>query len=337
MANSKTLKIGLFGFGHLGKIHYKCLQETSFEIAGVYDPNVTSMEMKKYPEIQFALSEDELISKADAVDIVSTTKSHFNLARKSITAGKHVFVEKPITSTLFEAKLLKKMLSDTGLVGQVGHVERYNPAFLAVKEKLKAPKFIEAHRLSQLNPRGNDVSVIMDLMIHDLDLVLDLVDSEVEKVSANGVSIVNATPDIGNARITFKNGCVANITASRVSMKQMRKIRLFQEDAYVSIDFLEKDLQIINLESAQENDDQDESLYIDTFQGRKKLVIHSPVVKPNNAIILELAEFFNCIMNNKEPRVTFEAGYESVKLAVRIEKEMDKNLKKVRKKSGGKQ
>jgi predicted dehydrogenase len=329
MTKANKLRIGLFGLGHLGKIHLSCLRDTPFDIVGVYDPKLSEKMIQDHPDIKCFKSEEDLLKVVDAVDVVTTTSMHFSLVEKAIAAGKHVFVEKPITSSLGEAEVLKKSIEESGLIGQVGHVERYNPAFLAAKDILRAPKFIEAHRLAPLNPRGNDVSVILDLMIHDLDLVLDLVDSKIVGVAANGVSVINSSTDIGNARITFENGCVANVTASRISMKHMRKIRLFQEDAYVSIDFLEKDCQIIYLSPVDDNDSKSEDLIIDTYKGKQKIKFRTPDIQPNNAITQELTEFYSSILSGKQPKVSFAAGYESVKLARIIEQEIEKNLRKV--------
>lgn len=195
--------------------------------------------MDTYP-IQRFQTPQELFAAVDVVDIVTPTTTHFEMAAQAIRAGKHFFIEKPITRTVEEAEELIKLAQEFKVKAQVGHVERFNPALLALEDMELNPMFIEAHRLAVFNPRGTDVSVILDLMIHDLDIVLSIVKSEVKFISASGVAVASETPDIANARIEFENGCVANLTASRISLKQMRKVRLFQKDAYISLDFLEK-------------------------------------------------------------------------------------------------
>ena len=245
-----NLKIGVLGAGHLGKIHLKLLAETEgYELVGFYDPDPKQVEIAKE---QFGISSyssvDDLIDSVDVVDVVTPTLSHYECASKALRKSKHVFIEKPVTNTLEEAESLMKLAMEANVKVQVGHVERFNPAFIAGRPYLTKPMFIESHRLAQFNPRGTDVPVIMDLMIHDLDIILSVVDSSVKRISASGVAVVSKTPDIANARIEFANGCVANITASRISLKNMRKSRFFQHDAYVSIDFLKKKTEIVRLE-----------------------------------------------------------------------------------------
>ncbi|HPK08721.1 MAG TPA: Gfo/Idh/MocA family oxidoreductase [Saprospiraceae bacterium] len=312
------IKIGLVGLGHLGKIHLKCLKNTEFEIVGISDLDVVNgKKIAQENEVQFFESYEELLSLVDAIDIVTPTNTHASLASEAIAAGKHVFIEKPITNNTHEALSLCINAESKGLKIQVGHVERYNPAFLATQDRFANPKFIEGHRLAIYNPRGTDVSVVLDLMIHDLDLVLSLVRSPVAEVHSNAVSILSNTPDICNARITFENGCVANLTASRMSMKNMRKLRVFSEDSYVSIDFLEKESQIIKMENAA---DGEEGLIIDSPKGKKKLLLESPKVTQNNAIVEELSDFYESIINDKPTKVSGRNGYEALRLAEQIEK-----------------
>jgi predicted dehydrogenase len=320
------LKIGLFGVGHLGKIHLKCLQKTDFEIVGVYDPDTTVQQyITDNYNIPIYDSIEKLISEVDAIDIVSTTITHYEIAKKAIDLGIHVFIEKPVCTTLEQAKTLISSKNKTEVKVQIGHVERYNPAIISLKDRKVCPKFIEGHRLTTFNTRGNEVSVMLDLMIHDLDLVLQLVGSEVRDVQANGVCVVNDTPDICNARITFENGCVANLTASRISMKQMRKLRVFQENEYISIDFLKKESQIVKLEDLE---DRDETQYmtIDTASGKKILNVEIPEVKENNAIVDELNDFYNAIQNDSPVSVDLEAGMKALELAYRIEAEIKKRF-----------
>ena len=237
------IKIGIFGAGHLGKIHIKLLKEIKeFSIIGFHDTDKTKIsEIEKEFSIKHFDDQEQLINEVDAIDIVTPTISHYNCAANALKNSKHIFIEKPITNTLEESESLIKISEETNVIIQVGHVERFNPAFIAAQPYFNNPMFIETHRLAQFNPRGTDVPVVLDLMIHDLDIVLSTIKSNIKKINASGVSVVSDSPDIANARIEFDNGCVANLTASRISMKNMRKSRFFQKDAYISIDFLSKE------------------------------------------------------------------------------------------------
>jgi predicted dehydrogenase len=256
----------------------------------------------------------------DVVDIVTPTVTHFELAARVIQKGKHVFIEKPLTHTVAEARELLKLKEEYGVKVQVGHVERFNPALLSIADMELNPMFIEGHRLATFNPRGTDVSVVLDLMIHDLDIVLNLVDSEVVNVKASGVSVVSETPDISNARIEFANGCVANLTASRLSLKQMRKVRFFQSDAYVSLDFLEKQAQVVRLYDEKDVAEAKKTMLMElpTVKGKKFLDVSMPDIEPVNAIKLELETFAESILKNTEPRVSIEDGYQALELAHQI-------------------
>lgn len=319
------LKIGLFGLGHLGKIHLKCLQKTSFEVVGFYDSDV-NVRSSYSGEIRVFESEEALLALVDAVDIVCPTVGHFDLAMKAIKAGKHVFVEKPICYELQQAKLIKSALTPE-LVLQVGHVERFNPAFIPLKGKQIKPMFIEGHRIAKFNPRGTDVSVVLDLMIHDLDIICALVDSEVERISASGVSIVSKSPDIANARIEFQNGCVANLTASRISMKQMRKLRLFANNSYVSVDFLEKELSIIKIEEGS-GMDIESGFELETDSGKKYVNLEQPEIHDNNAIMEELNAFHDSIANKKKVEVGIDEAIKSLDIALEIIKQISTKEKK---------
>jgi predicted dehydrogenase len=320
------LKIGVFGTGHLGKFHLNNWMEMAgVEITGFYDPNDAIAEdvIAKYNIKRFT-SEEELIELCDAVDIVTPTQYHFDLCVKAIRKGKHVFVEKPMAHTMAEAEELVKLAKESKIKFQVGHVERFNPAFLAAKQLELNPMFIEVHRLAQFNPRGTEVSVILDLMIHDIDVILSLVKSEVKSISANGVAVMTDTPDIANVRIEFNNGCVANLTSSRISMKKMRKIRLFQKDAYIGIDLLEKRTEVIKLK-----EDSDENVFsfdIETNKGVKTIAIASPKVPEVNAIRLELEEFAGAILNNTQPIVNEIDGFRAMEVAHQILKKINHNL-----------
>ena len=249
------IKVGVIGAGHLGKIHLNILNNSDFELVGFYDTDVFNSEKLSQEKGYFFFKELHLlIEKIDAAVIVSPTTTHFEIAKECINKGKHIFVEKPLTSNSNEAQIIHELALKNKIVGQVGFVERYNKAFISCNRFIKNPKFIESHRLSDFNPRGTDVSVIMDLMIHDIDIVLKVVNSKVKKINASGVSIISTTPDIANARIEFENGCIANLTSSRISLKKMRKTRIFQEDAYISINFLEKDYQVVRIRGKETND-----------------------------------------------------------------------------------
>ncbi len=309
------MKIGLVGVGHLGKIHLKCLLNTKFEFVGFYDPNEDirksiseTHQIKAYDEL------DALISDADCIDVVSPTVFHYEIAKKAIIAGKHVFIEKPLTETLEQAEELVALSQKHNVKVQVGHVERYNPAIRSLRNIDFKPKFIEGHRLALFNPRGTDVSVVLDLMIHDLDIVLSMIKEDVVDVRANGVCIVSKTPDICNARIEFAGGAIANLTASRISLKNMRKIRIFQNDAYISLDFLEKEAQVVKIEENVENDDFS-GMTIHTNDGLKRIIIDSPEIMKNNAIEDELSDFYEAVTGQSDVLVTIDDGYRALKLA----------------------
>ncbi len=321
------MKIALLGVGHLGKIHLKCILATEcWELAGFYDLDDKNAEsaIGQYGAKRFK-SLSKLLAECDAVDIVTPTPSHYELAAKAIRAGKHVFIEKPVTQTIPEGRKLLHLVEKHGVKAQVGHVERFNPAFTALGGMTLNPMFIEGHRLAAFQPRGTEVSVILDLMIHDLDLILHLVKSPVKKVSASGVAVLSNTPDIANARIEFANGCVANLTASRISMKQMRKMRLFQPDHYLSLDFLEKNAQIVRLfaTDAPNLPPEEQLMEFDTNAGKKWLQLSMPEVVPVNAIQRELETFHEAIANDSDPVVTLRDGFEALKLAHRILKEIE--------------
>src|SRR4249920_3217776 len=292
------LKVGVFGIGHLGKFHLNNWKEIpGVELVGFYDPDDTNANevFSKYGLKRFE-DVSALLDEIDAADIVAPTDHHFHLCEKAIKKGKHVFVEKPLAQTMEEAHALVKLVRESNVKLQVGHVERFNPAFLAVKEMQLNPIFIEVHRLAQFNPRGTEVSVILDLMIHDIDIILSIVKSDVKTISASGVGVITETPDIANVRIEFDNGCVANLTSSRISMKKMRKMRLFQKDSYIGIDFLEKKTEIIKLRSKEDKDAL--TFDIDTPSGNKTIAIINPAIQAVNAIKEELQSFVNAIISN---------------------------------------
>jgi predicted dehydrogenase len=315
------LKIGVIGAGHLGKIHLKCIAELSeYQLAGFYDSNEeNSRQLSQEKGYNVFSSVDELISQVDVVDIVTPTLSHFDIAQKAIKQSKHVFIEKPLTNTVEEARILTSLQKEANVKVQVGHVERFNPAYTAAKPFIKNPMFIEAHRLAVFNPRGTDVSVVLDLMIHDIDIILSVVNSTVKRISASGVAIVSDTPDIANARIEFDNGCVANLTASRISFKNMRKCRFFQKDAYISMDFLEKHSDIVRMKDVKgEEDPLAITIDLGNNKGKKQILIEKPKPQEINAIKEELRTFYYAISNNTEPIVPIDQGYAALEVAHQI-------------------
>lgn len=325
----KKIKIGLLGTGHLGKIHLKLLQAIpEVELVGFFDAD---------PQVRAAVSEqfgvtawgdaDALIQAAEAIDIVTPTLYHYEYAVKVLRAQKHLFVEKPVTNTIEEAQSLRQYAHEANVKIQIGHVERFNPAFLAASAYELNPMFIETHRLAEFNPRGTDVPVVLDLMIHDIDIMLKLVKANVKKISASGVAVVSDTADIANARIEFDNGCVANLTSSRISMKNMRKTRLFQRDAYISIDFLNKQLEVLRL-SEIEGTPGPLDMLLDLGPHRKprKISFNHPEVQPVNAIQEELTLFARSIIDDTETVVTLDDGIRALDIAYMILEKVEKNL-----------
>ena len=314
------LKAGVLGAGHLGKIHLRLLQQSEkYELVGFFDP-FTKNAQKVADEFGYKLfdSIEALIAAVEVVDIVTPTLSHFECAKMAIEKGRHIFIEKPITKTLLEAEAIKTLASQFHVQGQVGHVERFNPAFTAVKDKIDTPMFIETHRLAEFNPRGTDVPVVLDLMIHDIDIILSVIDSNVKNVYASGISVISETPDIANARIEFENGCVANLTASRISMKNMRKTRFFQKDAYISVDFLEKKSEIVRMKDVPNNPDEFAMILQNAEGVKKQIYFDNPEVENNNAILDELESFADAINNGTVPVVSLRQGADALRVAQMI-------------------
>lgn len=314
------INAGLVGAGHLGKIHLRLLNQSDrYNLVGFHDKDVENGK-KLEAELGYRYFEnfEDLLAEIEMLDIVTPTIYHYDYAIKAIKKGIHFFIEKPVTQTLEQAEELLTLCHEHGIKAQVGHVERYNPAFIGAKDYIKNPMFIEIHRLAEFNPRGTDVSVVLDLMIHDLDILLSLVKSKVKEIHASGVSVVSKTPDICNARIEFENGCVANLTTSRISMKAMRKSRFFQQDAYVSVDFLEKKAEVIRMKPAPEHPS-DFDMIIENAEGEKNQILFEyPSIHPNNAILDELESFANAIENNLPVQVSLEDGTEALKVALEI-------------------
>jgi len=323
------LKIGVLGAGHLGKIHIRLLKELSdvFELVGFVDQSeenaqkvIDDFGIQRFNSIQ------ELIEEVDCVDVVTPTLAHYDCAVQALRNSRHVFIEKPVTETVEEARQLIRLAREANVKVQVGHVERFNPAFQAAVPYLTKPMFIETHRLAQFNPRGTDVSVVLDLMIHDLDIILSVVKSGIKRISASGVAVVSDTPDITNARIEFDNGCVANLTASRISMKNMRKSRFFQKDAYISVDFLDRQLEVVRMEDVEgEADPFDVVLELGNGRPAKKILFDKPELPEMNAIKEELHAFALSIMNDEVPPVPLEAGALALEVAHQIIEKINVN------------
>ncbi len=316
------LKAGLVGAGHLGKIHLRLLnQSEKYKLVGFHDADAENGR-KIEAEFGYRYFErfEDLLQEIDMLDIVTPTVYHYDYAMKAIENRKHFFIEKPVTQTLKQAEEILYKCREFGIKAQVGHVERYNPAFIGSRDYIQDPMFIEIHRLAEFNPRGTDVSVVLDLMIHDLDILLSIVKSKVKNIHASGVAVVSKSPDICNARIEFENGCVANLTTSRISMKSMRKSRFFQKDAYISVDFLEKKAEVIRMKEAPEHPT-DFDMIIENAEGEKNQIIFEyPNIQANNAILDELESFADAITENKNVEVSLEDGTEALKVALEIVK-----------------
>jgi predicted dehydrogenase len=326
------VKIGVIGTGHLGKIHLNCLKNIpSVELTGFYDAqDAVAEEVEKYYKIKKYPSESSLIEMCDAIDIVAPTTLHYDLAMESMRKGKHIFLEKPITATLKQSQEIVSYAKAHNIKVQVGHVERFNDAYLTAKPYLNNPLFIESHRLAEFNPRGTDVSVVLDLMIHDIDIVLSIIKSPIKHISANGVPVISETPDIANARLEFENGATANLTASRISMKKMRKMRIFQPNAYITMDFLEKQANIMRLRDyVPEDDNELLSLVLDlgNNRGKKRIFIESPSNEKVNAIEMELSLFADSIINNTPNVVSAEDGHRALEVAYQIMDKFIYNIK----------
>jgi predicted dehydrogenase len=328
MNPTSILKVGVIGTGHLGGLHAKMFSQLNdADLVGVYD--VESGQARKVAAeagTRMFGSLDELIGAIDAVSIATTTKAHYDVAKRVLGAGKHLFVEKPMTETISQARELVDEAKARSLILQVGHIERFNPAILALEGYHLQPLFIESHRLAQFNPRGTDVAVVLDLMIHDIDLILSLVKSEVTRIDANGVAVVSESADIANARIQFANGCVANVTASRISQNKMRKMRLFQKDAYISIDFAQGLAEVFRLVDVDEETGIKSTMLLGQIgQGKRKrsIVYEQPEVKEVNSLKYELELFVNAVRRGSEPPVTGKDGLQALQVADEILRSID--------------
>lgn len=328
------LRIGVLGAGHLGKIHINCIKQISeYDLVGFYDSDKnTAAKVASEFEIKSFDTIDALIDAVEVIDIVTPTIAHFECASKALKKCRHVFIEKPIVTTPEEANALIQLAEMANVKVQVGHVERFNPAFLAVQNNIQNPMFVEAHRLAMFNPRGTDVPVVLDLMIHDLDIVLSLIKSPVKSICANGVAVVSDTPDITTARVEFENGAVANLTASRISMKNMRKTRIFQPDAYITVDFLDKKAEIVRIKDADNETANDPmAMVLDLPNGKsRQILFDKPDVFPINAIKTELERFNEAITNDTVPAVTIHDGVRVLQLAHDILKEVNKSVEGIK-------
>jgi predicted dehydrogenase len=313
------LKIGVIGTGHLGKLHTKMFQQISdSDLVGIYDSNHDNLShVSKEFNVKPFNSIPEMLAEVDAVSIAVTTSEHFNVALQCLQNNKHIFIEKPITSLIDQGEKLVKMAANKKLIIQVGHIERFNPALLAVEEYIIQPMFIQSDRLAQFNPRGTDVAVVLDLMIHDIDIILSLVKSDVAKIDANGIAVVSENIDIANARIQFVNGAVANVTASRISQKKMRKMRLFQKDNYISLDFIAGVAEVYRLVPA------DRQLLTPAISfgemgigdKKKRVIYEQPEIKEVNALKYELELFVQSVLAHKNPVVSGLDGLRALKVA----------------------
>jgi predicted dehydrogenase len=316
------LPVGVVGVGRLGNFHAKIYASIeNADLVGVTDANIerANTVAKEHRCTAFP-SLDALLAKVKAISIASTTRSHYEIAKKALSAGVHLLIEKPITTTVAEAQELIELARKNNCKIQVGHIERFNPALLALEHYSLAPMFVESHRLAQFNPRGTDVDVVLDLMIHDIDIIMSLVKSPVTEIHANGIPVVSDSIDIANARLQFENGCVANVTASRISQKKMRKMRMFQKDAYISIDFSDGLAEIFRLTDADDPKTKSTMMLgeIEAGKNKKKIVYEQPETKEVNALKYELESFIDAIQNGKEPAVTAEEGMQALAVAGRI-------------------
>ncbi len=324
----QKVNIGIIGVGHLGKLHLKLLKEIpEAHCVGIFDADkVNAKNTSEQFEVANFNSADELLSNVHAVVVAAPTSSHHEIGIKALEKNVNIFIEKPITTTVEQADELIRESEKKKLLVQVGHIERFNPALLALEKYNLEPAFIQSDRLSQFNPRGTDVAVVLDLMIHDIDIILNLVKSEVEKVDANGVAVVSDSIDIANARIQFANGCVANVTASRISQKKMRKMRMFQRDAYITIDFLQGSSEIYRLVSPDEEALGISYGEIGVGERKKKVIYEQPEIPSVNALKYELELFVRSVRDKSQAVVTALDGKRALEVADEIMQKINSNI-----------
>jgi len=323
------LRVGVVGVGKLGALHAKMYSQIPHaELVGVVDADAeraaqvaSEYRTKTYPSL------DSLLGDVSAISIATSTTTHYQVAMRAVEAGVHLFIEKPITVTPSEGERLLRRAGEKGITVQVGHIERFNPAILAVETYNLSPMFIESHRLAQFNPRGADVAVVLDLMIHDIDIILSLVKSPVAAIQADGVAVVSDTVDIANARLKFENGCVANVTASRISQKKMRKMRLFQRDAYISIDFLDGKSEVFRLIDSDHDHGRRTKLlgHIEDGKKQRNIIYEKPKVKDVNPLRYELELFLDAVESRKAPVVSGEDGLQALIVAQQILETIDRH------------
>ena len=324
MSNSQTIKIGVIGVGYLGEFHIQQLQTIAdIKIVGFSDENSKRAKdiCEKY-DVQFYSNKSDLIELCDGIVIATPTNSHYEIAANILNNDKHVFIEKPITATIKEADHLIELANKKELLIQVGHIERFNPAFILLKEKNMSAQFIEVHRLASFKSRGDDTSVVLDLMIHDVDIILATIPSKIVDIQANGVNVITSETDIANARITFENDCIVNLTASRISLKEMRKMRIFQKNSYLNIDFLNKTLEEYNLTNNQSTHG-DSQLFPYDDKGNKFIKYTKSNAQQHNALQEELKHFANSIQNNAQPLVNGTVGRDALDVALIIQEKIN--------------
>ncbi len=315
----KKLRIGVVGAGYLGKFHAeKYSQMDDVELVGIADLNrVQAESVSKKVKTNAYTDYRDLIGKTDAVSVVVPTPAHFEVSRDFLENDIDILIEKPITTTLAEADELISISTARGLIIQVGHLERFNPAILALKDIVKNPRFIESHRLSIFKERGTDVSVVLDLMIHDIDIISGFVKSEIKSIHAAGIPVITGLADIANTRLEFMNGCVANVTASRISTKNERKIRLFQQDAYISVDFANHEITVV-----RKNDGEKESLI-------PGMEIKQICFEKSDALKDELTAFVKAVSRREVPEVTGQVGRDALKVALSVMEQIDFSKKQL--------
>jgi predicted dehydrogenase len=327
------VRIGVAGTGHLGNLHTKMLAQISnVDLIGVFDADAAkAQKVASEHGTKAYASLGKMLGDVQAVSIATTTTTHYDVACQALERGLHTFIEKPITETIDQARKLVALAEKKNVAIQVGHIERFNPAILALEQYKIRPLFIESHRLAQFNPRGSDVAVVLDLMIHDIDLILSLVKSRVVRVDANGVAVVSGSEDIANARLQFENGCVANVTASRISQNKMRKMRLFQNDAYISIDFSQGLSEVFRLVDEGDPNVKPTMMLGKIDQGsRKRIIVYEqPEVKEVNALKYELELFAKSVQDGTEPPVTGRDGLQALEVAQEILRMISANTAKL--------
>jgi len=305
----KNLRVGIVGVGHIGSNHARLYAETpSAEFSAIYDVDLAKANAiaKKY-RVTPAQSLDEFVEMVDAASIATPTNTHYEVARSLLARGKHLLIEKPITDNTAHAGELAELAAQNGLILQVGHVERFNPVLSALEERLTHPRFIEAHRLSPYPERSTDIGVVLDLMIHDLEIILHLVRSPVQTIDAVGVAVLSRGEDIANARLRFENGCVANITSSRISPERMRKIRVFQEDAYLSLDYEKQSGEIYR-------------------RAEGRITREKVEIAREEPLKHQLVSFVECARSGRQPRVSGFQAIAALELAIEITKRIDPSV-----------